>query len=821
MTLLDQWAKALLDGSIERGWAEVPAKPHTWQNISTKLSHCSSVAATSAKLLEFLRPQVEEDSKFVVFTAAFLHDIGKEEGYTGKAHEVEPYRRRQAYEQFIRSCCKKLQVEHKLLENLLGSYRIAVHGKPVSMAEALDKGMLHAHDPHLAAVLEAADGTVSAIENGELDTAVSYIRRLELDGAYVTFTRVRGFSTQLAQEAVLRAFETKGWDLLVYTPPSLFFCAQRGTPLPKQEEIRSELHRVVETLVQPEEAHRLVVGVYGQTPWVFVREILSHVRDHRAIWERVFSLGRGVAKRTIRKEHGRIPAVKQVHADFLLQISVPLVYLFRLPLAIAEELAASEKHTVKRIERELVTVMSKELHIENEKLIKRLSSFTWTAPVSKKLSIVEDFLEAIQKKHKEVRRSLEIKDFENVKNVLKVAFAKASRSVILVSGLKGDITRLADSLLEDVVVGGTGEIDRASVNEDLAHYSRKTGKGTPVCPICNGKASREAISSVIGGNTESFSNVLAAGTLIRPDNKVNCCNGCNFEGLLRKIYGVGHGDINFLVFPQSVGSVKLATYINDRLLDSPLELLQAFREAALPAELEVSGKTIASTLQDVFGPEADQGRQALEDWLVELLEPEEEFDFKKAQVLLQRDCDGEKLPQREAKIAARLKEKIKSRYFSFNPRYFPGFVLVRGVRVRSRDDNETEVSLKALTVAVALSRSLYGGVRAQLDISPIGELNIRGAAKAVMTSTLRTLGLPLEHDGWVSYGNARRLVTGLMAARQLANMGFKLRQGVDSILDVFSTHPTVLYNRLSRSRKLTPVTLLTLLEEVRRSKEVE
>lgn len=811
---LAHWARVLFDEAVGRGWADVSAKPHTWVSISTKFSHGSSVAEASIKLLELIHPQHSEEETLALFTAAFLHDMGKEESYEdAKAHEFEPYKRKEEYEGFIRSSYNKLSIkdENGILQKLTNSYRLAVHGEPKSITEAVDKGILHSYDPRLSAILKVADGVVSAIENGEYSHAISRMNELELNGTYVTFTRIRGFSTQLLQEAVIKAFEAKGWALLVYTPSTLFFCSQRGTKNPNMEEVKSKLHELVNGLVKPESASRLVVGVYGQTPWIFIKEILPKIEDHGAIWDRIFIQAQGVAKRTIKSKGAQIPEGKD--GEFYLRLSVPLIYLFRLPSAIAEEFETTSLSEAKNLQWKLSTILGQELGIE-ERLTRRLSTLTWTAPVSKKVLTVKEFLEATQHKYEGLFEALEINNFEKIEKIIKVAFAKASKGLITKADLKGDLFSLVDSLLEDVLDVGLEDNSRVTVENDLATYSQKIGKGTPVCPICAGKPSGNAISSVIGGGTESFSNMLVAGSFIKADNKIRSCEGCNFEGLLRTIYGRGRVGLNLLVFPQAIGNIRLAEYIAKKLTDSPLGLLQAFKEGSLPTNVTVGEKNVMSILEDAFGKEEGEGRQKVEDLLLELLEPDEEFNFDRAATLLQSDAKGEKLMEKEAKIASRLKEEIRRRYFSFNPRYFPGFTLIHSIGVRGRDDNETEASLKALTVALMLSKSLYGSVITQFDITPVYELNMRGATKAVKTTTLNFLDLPIERDGWVSYRNAKRLFEGLRAAKRLADMGRRYKVGVDSILQVLSIHPAVLYNRLSSSKKVSPITLLTLLERV-------
>lgn len=818
---LDEWSKALLEVGARKGWASTPAKPEWRDNIPTKLSHSFSVADAAINLLELIDPYAEENRKIVLFTASFLHDMGKEKTYKApKKHEMYPAINVEDFKAFVNEALNLYgkTVNKELVEEILDSYSIAVHGAPTSMAEGVAKGILHAKAVQLSKILNIADSVISAVENHDIDSAVARLKNLDIQSSVAIFFRVRGFSSQLVAESVIKAHINKGWKLLCFTPSTLLFTASNDKSKPTYEDIRRELLSGLRELVSKSDIYRLVVGVFGQTPWRFVREIMPLIDDHEPIWELIFRRGEGFAERVLKKRDlpKEVRILEESEFGFFLQVSLALIYLFRLPEAFSQELAAYAEVKTKRDQKDqLVHTLVEVLDLHNQTLASKLASFTWTAPIPKKIELAKEFVESIQEADEKLHEMMKIKNFKQATVFLRKKFSDASRSLVKLTHLEGGLDHLAGAILADMVLGLNGMEVKELAEEDLKCYAGKEKSGTPLCPICGESATREAIASIIGGGSESFSNFLAGGTAIDAKNKVRICDGCYLEGLLRLVFSRG-GDVNFIVFPQAVGSVRLAEEVEDRLLDNPLQLLASLRERKLPTQIRVGKQTLRNILEIAFGSEPAERDQRVKDAIADLLQDGEQFNFDVAVDLLEKHLSGAPLKNHEKAMAERLNHEVKRAMIRFNPHYFPQYVLLHGVRVKSADDNDTEFSLKVLTVGLLLSKSLYGSTVAQVGLTPIMDFNVRGVTRVLATSTVRSLPLPIEHDNWIRYDHLEKLLRGLMAAQCLVVADSRGRKKGFSLLDVITTPPAVIFDRLLKRAGVSRVTLLTWLEDVRK-----
>lgn len=818
---LDEWSKALLEVGARKEWASTPVKPEWRDNVPTKLSHSFSVADASVNLLELIDPCVEEKGKIILFTASFLHDIGKEKTYeASKKHEMHPAIKVEDFKAFVNealSVCGKT-VNKELAEEILDSSSIAVHGAPISMAEGVAKGILHAKDVQFSKILNIADSVISAVEKHDIDSAVTRLKNLDLQGSVARFFRVRGFSSQLLAESVIKAHINKGWKLLCFTPSTLLFTASNDKPKPTYEDIRKELLSVLRELVSKSDIYRLVVGVFGQTPWCFVREIMPLIDDHEPIWELIFRRGEGFAERVLKKKDlpKEVRILEVSESGFLLQVSLALIYLFRLPEAFSHELTTYAEVKAKREQKDqLVQTLAKVLHLHNQTLASKLARFTWTVPIPKKIELAREFVESLQNTDEKLHEMMKIKNFKQARVYLRNKFSHASKSLVKLTHLEGGLDHLAEAILADMVLGLNGMEVKELAEGDLKCYAGKEKSGTPLCPICGESAAREAIASIIGGGSESFSNLLAGGTAIDAMNKLRICDGCYLEGLLRLVFSRG-GDVNFIVFPQAVGSVRLAEEVEDRLLDNPLQLLASLRERKLPTQIRVSKQTLQNILEVAFGREPTERDQRVKDAVADMLSDGEEFDFDIAVDLLEKHLSGASLKDHENALAERLNQEVKREMIRSNPYYFPQYVLLHGVRVKSTDDNDTEFSLKVLTMGLLLSKSLYGSTVAQVGLAPVMDLNIRGVTRVLATPTIRSLPLPIDHDNWIRYDHLERCLRGLLAAQRLVIADRRGRKKGVSLLDVITTHPAIIFDRLSKRAGVSHVTLLTRLEDVRK-----
>jgi len=818
---LDEWSKALLEVAARKDWTSLPAKPEWRDNIPTKLSHSFSVADASVNLLELIDPYAEENRKIVLFTASFLHDIGKEKTYKApKKHEMHPAIKVEDFKAFVNEALSIYgkTVNKELTEEILDSYSIAVHGAPTSMAEGVAKGILHAKDVQLSKILNIADSVISAMEKYDIDSAIVRLKNLDLQSSMAIFFRVRGFSSQLLAESVMKAHINKGWKLLCFTPSTLLFTASNDKPKTTYEDIRRELLSGLSELVSKSDIYRLVVGVFGQTPWCFVREIMPLIDDHEPIWGLIFRRGEGFAERVLKKKDlpKEVRILEVSDFSFLLQVSLALIYLFRLPEALSQELATYTEVKTKQNQRDhLVQMLATALHLHNPTLASKLARFTWTAPMPKKIELAKEFVESVQSADEKLCQMMKIKNFKQATVSLRNMFSHASRSLVKLTHLEGGLDHLAESILADMVLSLNGMGVKELAESDLKYYAGKEKSGTPVCPICGESATREAIASIIGGGSESFSNLLAGGTAIDAKNKLRICDGCYLEGLLRLVFSKG-GDVNFIVFPQAVGSVRLAEEVEDRLLDNPLQLLASLRERKLPTQIRVRKQTLRNILEIAFGREPAERDERVKDTVADMLQDGEEFDFEMAVDLLEKHLSEKSLKDHESDMAERLNQEVKRAMIRFNPYYFPQYVLLHGVRVKSADDNDTEFSLKVLTVGLLLSKSFYGSTVTQAGLAPLMDLNVRGATRVLATSTIRSLPLPIEHDNWIGYDYLERLLRGLLAAQCLVVADRRRRKKGISLLDVIITSPAIIFDRVLKRAGVSRVTLLTWLEDVRK-----
>lgn len=714
------------------------------------LTHCLNVGALSYNLLDYLDSQrivdATEKLRAQALLTGFLHDAGKDGN---------------SYQKAVRDFLDGLGTDpldfcHQQygdFQPVLDSLRSELDSKLVSTLGSGDLWREIAWTIAHLGRLENAAAVSASFERPPTNDAlickeivhladmmmsvrsVSEAVSLPLTGAITSKLRltyhkvsvVRGVLTQFLHEALESEFRSAGFEPVLWFPDGTVYVGKADLEVPKidQEKLVGVIKQKIQERLSEDYAQQLAKAAYGNInatviaapEFLFLSDKVIH-----EFWQYIF------AQKFAKPQRKGLDELDSKEKELYKQISdmlagidedIKLTFLARFKAdynllivlyGIKTQLVKNAKGNKKKVEEEATWV------IHNT-----LSRLLEISPSS-----LAEWPEIATQTSKELRRpvisallqSPYYSDIQLWQQKFSVALEEATlRLAELWRAYTGDkYEKVAQLLVADIMYPSEPQALLDAVT-DLTHTIEEgKRRGTPICVRCGGVAAYEAQAKLFG-KSQIYHDLLAAGTIIMPGNKLMVCELCDFEEKLRSLFvPQSWGSFRvFYVFPQLALSrsdqqdwKKIIDGIKYQGNLPPITRIEKWADLIvhnqipplnLPINLGWNGadkRALIRAIQEVVDEEG------LDDLSIMIDPP---LEARKAETVASYLISG------KCKLTDKYEKKVNESLHRVRPIYIsPNFIVFIVQDIAEQDEPESSIEIKLLFIRCLLARMFYAVV---------------------------------------------------------------------------------------------------------------
>lgn len=828
-----------------RGWHEIEAK-YGVRGVQSLLTHSLNTVSVALAISEVAGWKGDLEA---LIAACIIHDYGKIWWDRRGPHEKYLSDKRK---EEVRRLLLKIGVSEESVRRALSLYsKAGVPSSARDVIQLLEGESLTADEVLIAELADALAGIKLVDFESELyGSTLEKLKSLGLNVTYHAVSIIRGISTQLLHNAMVKLYMDSGFKPILYYPNGVVYIGRYSPPSFTSEQVLETLRGILKEFIEMADVESLASAAIGspvQKPIRSIEYILLSGDSVRAFWRKV---EQSVLERKYRFKDEEIDG----RGDY--------------PELLAERY---DWNSLERGEREALLrcyIGVRTFFIYFNYLIKEVDSRVGGGAAS---SIAKShFISRFGFDPPRVRifdnasgkeKSTELLTFGNTtdKRLVVEALYKFLHRLNLDFDLKGAVGSLCSYAVEvtsvlagkfgDRVLSGLFKPLEQLINDlfypplqsfdwyrksYLAYTAGKSGRGTPVCVVCGNKSSVVGTAKTHGKGVQSFHNLILGGSVISQSNKAMFCDVCNFEAVVRSLLvdGWASGDVLYIVpqvnvTPFMLGMIweKMKDVLNivggekfnwdrwarivleDKISEDSSRIIAYYFSLKPEKEKEMLARELARILREKYG---DDLEIACAKYNVEA----ESFETLAEQLIREGLVEGDTM--RKAYSKCNLRAILK-------PGNYVVVLVAAPIRAKRGRDYESETSalIRKIFFALVLARLFHSSVvipEMNLSILP-GHVRPRGylriPGKLGLKPLLQVLGL--SGADWVPLKRVDE-VLGRLASLVLAErlMPGDASYGKDTLLELANRHPGMVLQRATSGRMLGRERLVQLVDSLGR-----
>ena len=777
----------------ELGWELIPAKPDSRITLFNHTINAMSIADRliaayeSHGILEFT-----EREKKVIMGALFVHDFSKgDEDIAEKmaSDKLDDLPKRLKGREDVKKALSWLELNENEIEKAIdlgiqmeypsaSDFEEFLSSKPVS--RKIDK------------ILRLADRLAGIKNLDEVkNPSISKLAK-PLTLEYHKVSVVRGISTQLLHRAVQKVVEKDGWIPILSTIDGTVYIGN-GKFVVDYDELLTQMVNEFEEFIDSLDPDQIGSAAFGSFQHTYIKApefVFLNDKTAIAFWDYIGSMPsiskpkdlKPTDKKAIEALKTLKPGLNISKYNTLYKLYSSMRYLLMMGAAVLNEAEKIDKKLHEKIRENL-----RNSGIDVETLVS--SAPKHTSPFIQVIQNVDKFLKNLNldayKREETINKTIEIFKKSTVNAV------KSVRKIDLPLTNPTTIQLLLSELIKPKIAGS----DWVNSYET---YLKGKKKGTPVCPLCGGKAAKSAVKSLVGDGTESFSNLLSGGSTIGGTNKLKYCTVCELEAKLRSL--IMASAEAFYVIPQCI----IATNLNDLFWGEAKRKLEFSRISVsdMPsiydlyswAEIVLDGnfeKVSSRSYADVFRETVKNAKKnkkireainnVLEEYGVDIIEfaKVEGLNVESVEEVVELALKGDGKIINIFDLEKVIQGKKIAVILSSN------YVVLLFERLGKQTESETVNLMRKLFAALIISRMFAASVLiSEIPLSIINIETPKGAVSFPIKLGVRDFVMAYLSDGWIPFHHSEKLMRKIAALLLLERELSKLGSGSNTLYEL-------------------------------------
>lgn len=517
------------------------------------LTHSLNVMSVAETLMKILG-DFDEVETFEVLSGCFIHDSGKEdtevqqilsgENSGSFKHKGDITRKAQLLE--------AIGVDNSLHETILAIDTIME--RPENSSHKIDIACSQVPEEKVWRVVQLADQIVSqkSLDTIELKKGTLFaetLQRLGVNLSYHKVSMIRGITTQLLHNGVMKAYQNHGWTPALYYPDGTVYISRESTTIPERGEILECVKDTVEHYIESIPACELGASAFSGDIRISILnspEFLFRDDDCvEAFWERIISQ-KAIRGASFPSEKQKVDdwtkalATKADEEQAVIELRYKKVRAVTRLAIVMKEIASYCEEKRPEAWGFFIKELQERLQVKEgiDKVLRRVAN---TSPTEQLVEVYNGLT---------LPTMLCDKDVDFLIRATVIHFKEITKKLreFMNGSIQIDFQKIAEQLLNDLERPLVDDLHMRSLETSRRYQNGKT-KGSVSCVLCSSVPTTTATKPMIGEGVESFINLMKGGIRINGDHKAWICPLCEFEAKIRLVF-VPDNKETILVLPQ-------------------------------------------------------------------------------------------------------------------------------------------------------------------------------------------------------------------------------------------------------------------------------